>query len=443
MQIKLSDHFTYSGLLRFTLPSMAMMLFTSVYVVVDGFFVSNFVGKEALAGVNFIYPFLMILGTVGFLFGTGGGALVAITMGEGDPKRANELFSLFVYVSLGLGAAFTLLGFVMLRPVAVWMGAEGEMLEDALTYGRWYLMSLPLFIVEHEFESFTVTAEKPRLGLFFNLAAGMTNIVLDAVLVGVLRMGIDGAAVATALCQTVGGAGPLIYFSRKNSSLLRLGRTHWDGKALIRCVGNGSSELMSNISMSLVGILYNIQLLRIAGEDGVAAYGTIMYVNMVFIAVFIGYSIGSAPVIGYHHGAGDKAELKSLLKKSLVILGVMSVAMLVFGETMSGPVARIFVGYDDALMDMTRDGFRLYSTMFIFSGYAIFGSSLFTALGDGVTSAVISGLRTMVFETASVLLLPLALGLSGIWLSAPLAEAMSVVLSGFFLVKKRDKYGYF
>lgn len=442
MKIRLSDHFTVSRLLRFTFPSMAMMLFTSVYVVVDGFFVSNFVGKQALAGVNFIYPYLMILGTVGFLFGTGGGAIVAITLGEGRPERANELFSLFVYFSLGLGTALTGLGALLLRPVAVWMGAEGEMLEDALCYGRWFLASMPLFIAEHEFESFTVTAEKPRLGFLFNFAAGMTNIVLDALLVGVLKLGITGAAAATCFCQTVGGAGPLLYFSRKNSSLLRLGRARWDGRALARCVGNGSSELMSNLSMSLVGMLYNVQLLRLAGEDGVAAYGTIMYVNLVFIAVFIGYSIGSAPVIGYHHGAGDREELRSLLRKSLGILLALSAAMFLFGETAAGAVARLFVGYDEGLCAMTRRGFRLYSTMFLFSGCAIFGSGFFTALGDGVTSALISGLRTLVFETGAVLLLPLALDLDGVWLAAPLAELMSVALSAYFLVKKRERYGY-
>ncbi len=443
MDIKLSDRFTYGRLLRFVWPSISMMIFTSFYIVVDGFFVSNFVGKEALAGVNFIYPFLQIVGCLGFLVGSGGGAIVAITLGQGKSEKANEIFSLFVYFSLALGLILTGIGYALLRPVAVWMGAEGEMLHDALTYGRWFLFSMPMFILEHEFESFNSTAEKPKLGLVFTLSAGMTNIVLDAILVGLLGLGIDGAAAATAFCQIVGGLAPLIYYSRPNSSLLRLGRARWDGRAVLRCFTNGSSELMSNISMSLVGMLYNLRLLRLAGEDGVAAYGAVMYVNMVFIAVFIGYSIGASPLIGYHYGAGDNGELRSLLKKSLVILGVTQITMFILGETLAEGVARIFVGYDAELVDMTRHGFRLYSTMFLFSGYAIFGSAFFTALGDGLTSALISGLRTMVFEALSVLLLPLALGLDGIWLSAPLAELLSVVLSASFLVGKRKKYGYF
>lgn len=442
MDIKLSDHFSCGRLLRFVWPSVSMMIFTSVYIVVDGFFVSNFVGKEALAGVNFIYPFLQMIGCLGFLVGSGGGAIVAITLGEGKGKKANEIFSLFVYSSLALGLILTALGFILLRPVAVWMGAEGEMLKDALTYGRWFLFSMPMFILEHEFESFNSTAEKPKLGLIFTLSAGMTNIVLDALLVGVLGLGIDGAAAATAFCQIVGGLAPLIYYSRPNSSLLRLGRARWDGRAVLRCFTNGSSELMSNISMSLVGILYNLRLLRLAGEDGVAAYGAVMYVNMVFIAVFIGYSIGAAPLIGYHYGAGDRQELRSLLRKSLVILGVTQITMFILGETLSEGVARIFVGYDESLVAMTRHGFKLYSTMFLFSGYAIFGSAFFTALGDGLTSALISGLRTIVFEAASVMLLPLVLDLDGIWLSAPLAELLSVVMCAIFLIARRKKYEY-
>ena len=287
MTIQLSDHFTYRRLLRFTLPSIAMMIFTSIYGIVDGFFVSNFVGKTSFAAVNFIMPFLMILGAFGFMFGTGGSALIAKTMGEGDMPRANRLFSLLTYTSASLGVAVAVFGIIFIRPVAALLGAEGEMLNDCVTYGRIILLALPFFMLQMEFQSFFVTAEKPQTGLYATVAAGVTNMVLDALFIAVFRWGIVGAAAATATSQLVGGVIPLVYFGRKNTSLLRLGRTVFDGRALLKTCTNGSSELMSNLSMSLVGMLYNVQLMKYAGEDGVAAYGVLMYVCFIFIAVFL------------------------------------------------------------------------------------------------------------------------------------------------------------
>lgn len=327
MNIQLSDHFDLKKLLRFTLPSIVMMIFTSVYGVVDGFFVSNFVGKTPFAAVNFIMPFLMILGAVGFMFGTGGSALIAITVGAGDRKKADRLFSLFVYVSGLCGIAIAVFGILFIRPIASLLGAEGAMLDQCVSYGRVILVTLPAYMLQFEFQSFFATAEKPQLGLAVTIAAGVTNMVLDALFVAVFKWGLLGAAAATALSQAVGGLLPLIYFARPNTSILRLTRTRFDGKALLKACTNGSSELMTNISMSLVSILYNIQLIRYAGEDGVAAYGVLMYVNLVFLAAFIGYSVGCAPVVGYHFGAADYAELKSLLKKSLTVIAVFSVSM--------------------------------------------------------------------------------------------------------------------
>ena len=441
-KIKLSDHFTYGRLLRFTLPSIAMMIFTSIYGVVDGFFVSNFVGKIPFAAVNFIMPFLMMLGSVGFMFGTGGSALVSRTMGTRDIARANRIFSLIVYVSLIIGVVIALLGILFLRPVAAALGAEGQLLEDSVAYGRIILMALPAFILQLEFQSFFIAAEKPQLGLWVTVISGVTNMVLDAVLVGLLPLGLVGAALATAISQVVGGLIPVIYFWRPNSSLLRLTKTAFDGSALLKTCTNGSSELMSNISMSLVGMLYNMQLLQYAGENGVAAYGTIMYVNFVFLAAFIGYSIGTAPVIGFHYGAENHAELKSLLRKSTVIVGVFSLCMFVIALALAHPLSSIFVSYDTQLLELTVHGFHIFAFSFLLAGFAIFSSGFFTALNDGLTSAVISFLRTLVFQTAAVMLLPLLLGIDGIWWSVVAAEGMAVFVGAIFLIVKQKKYQY-
>ena len=444
MNIRLSDHFSYKKLLRFTLPSIAMMIFTSIYGVVDGFFVSNFVGKTPFAAVNFIMPFLMILGAFGFMFGTGGSALVAKTMGEGDRERANKIFSLIVYVSLAVGIVIAVMGIIFLRPVAKLLGAEGELLENCVKYGRIILLALPAFMLQFEFQSFFVAAEKPKLGLAVTVAAGVTNMVLDALLVGLLPLGLVGAAMATALSQCVGGIVPVVYFLRKNNtSLLRLCKTHFDGRVLLKTSVNGSSELMSNISFSLVGMLYNIQLLNYAGENGVAAYGVLMYVNFIFISAFIGYSVGSAPVVGYNFGAGNKTELKSLLRKSLVIVGCFSVFMVVAAELLAKPFGMLYVGYDAALLEMTVTGFVISSFSFLFSGMAIYGSSFFTALNDGLTSALISFLRTLVFQVAAVIIFPLIWGIDVIWVSIVAAELMATLTTALFLMIKRKKYGYF
>lgn len=375
MKIQLSEHFNYKKLLRFTLPSIIMMIFTSIYSVVDGFFVSNFVGKTPFAAVNFIMPFLMILGAFGFMFGTGGSALISKTMGEGDKERAKQLFSLFIYVSAGCGVVIAAAGIIFIRPVAALLGADGTMLEDCVRYGRIILIALPAYMLQFEFQSFFVAAEKPHLGLVVTIAAGVTNMTLDALLVAVFSLGLVGAAAATAISQCVGGIIPLIYFLCPNSSILRLIRTKFDGRALFKACTNGASELMSNISMSIVGMLYNMQLIKYAGENGVAAYGVLMYVNFIFLAAFIGYSVGTAPIIGYNYGSGNHSELKNLLKKSLCLIGIFSVAMVVAAEGLAHPLASMFVGYDLELFKMTLRGFMIYSFSFLFSGMAIFGSS--------------------------------------------------------------------
>jgi len=444
MSIRLSDHFTYRRLLRFTLPSIAMMIFTSIYGVVDGFFVSNYAGKTPFAAVNLIMPVLMIAATVGFMFGTGGTAIVANTLGEGKPKEANEYFSLFVYVTFAAAVVIEILGLIFLRRIAQALGAEGELLEDCVTYARINLLALPFYSLQQLFQSFFVTAERPNLGFKVTVAAGLTNIVLDAVLCILLPQPykLAGAAAATALSQTVGGVAPLLYFFRKNDSILRLGRARFDGRAILKACTNGSSEFMSNVSMNVVGMLYNAQLMKYAGENGIAAYGVMMYVSMIFAAAFIGYSIGTAPVIGYHSGAKNYGELRGLLRKSLRLIGVCAVCMTAAAELLAYPLAALFVGYEADLMNLTLSGFRIFSIGFLFMGFAIFGSGFFTALNDGLTSAVISFLRTLVFEAAAVLILPRLFGITGVWMAVVFAELMAMTISAIFIAAKRGKYHY-
>lgn len=442
MNIQLSEHFSYKKLLQYTWPSIIMMIFTSIYGVVDGFFVSNFVGKTPFAAVNFIMPFLMILGAIGFMFGTGGSALISKTMGEGDADKANRIFSLLTYVSLVCGMIIAGFGIVLIRPIAASLGAEGEMLDHCVLYGRIILLALPFYILQYEFQSFFPTAGKPQTGLIVTVAAGLTNMILDALLVAVFRFGLAGAAVATAASQLVGGVVPLIYFARKNRSLLHLGKTKFDGRSIRKTCTNGSSELMSNISISIVSMLYNVQLMKYAGENGVAAYGVLMYVSMIFQAAFIGYAVGVMPVTGYHFGASNTAELNSLLKKSTAIIGVFAVCMLILSEGLAHPLANIFVGYDGELTELTVQAFKIFSFSFLFAGFSIFGSSFFTALNDGLTSALISFLRTLVCQSAAVMILPLICGINGIWISIVAAEIVSAAITAVFIIGKRKRYHY-
>ncbi|MBR7116534.1 MAG: MATE family efflux transporter [Clostridia bacterium] len=444
MQIQLSDKFNYSRILRFTMPSVLMLVFTSIYGVVDGFFVSNFVNKTAFTAINFIWPYMMILGAAGFMLGTGGSALISKILGEdgGDSKRANKTFSMLIYVSIAVGIILALTGIFTVRPVAALLGAEGAMLEDCVLYGIVLSISLPAFLLQNMFQSLFVTAEKPKLGLYVTVIAGVANMVLDALLVAVFPMGLLGAALATASSQVLGGIIPLFYFARKNGSLLRLVPALPDFPALGRICFNGSSELLSNISMSVVGMLYNAQLMHYAGEDGVAAYGVLMYVNFIFISAFIGYAVGISPVVGYHYGAGNTDELKSLRRKSTVIILITSVAMFALSELLAYPLSYMFVGYDEALLNMTLRGFTIYSFCFLFAGLAIFISSFFTALNDGLTSAILSFARTIVIQVAGVLLLPIWLHLDGIWLSVVISDLLSMLLGIAFLLAYKRKYSY-
>ena len=441
-QIRLSDHFTYRKLLQFVFPSIVMMIFTSIYGVVDGLFVSNFAGKTAFAAINLVMPFIMVLGGIGFMIGTGGTALVSKTLGEGRQEEANRYFSMMILFTALLGVLLSVTGVVFMRPVALFLGATPEMLEDCVRYGRIVNAFTAAFMLQNVFQSFLIAAEKPKLGLAATVAAGVTNMALDALFVAGFRWGIAGAAVATGLSQCVGGLFPLVYFLRPNSSRLRLVRTRLELRPLLNACGNGSSELMSNISSSIVSMLYNFQLLKYIGEDGVSAYGVLMYVQFIFIAIDIGYSIGCAPVVGFHYGAQNHAELKNMLKKSVLLMCASGAVLTVLARLLAAPLAKLFVGYDEGLYTLTCHAFRLFSFAFLFAGFNIFASSFFTALGNGSISAAISFLRTLVFQTASVLILPLIFDVDGIWYAITVAEVFATLISVIFLFAKRKKYHY-
>ena len=442
MKIKLSDHFTYSKLLRFVFPAIIMMIFTSIYGVVDGLFVSNFAGKTAFASINLVMPFVMILGGIGFMIGTGGTALVSKVLGEGKKEKANKIFTMMIIFTLLLGTLLSVIGVVSMPWVADFLGATEEMMADCILYGRIVTGFTVAFMLQNVFQSFLIAAEKPKLGLLATVLAGITNMALDAIFIIVFKWGVAGAAIATGLSQCVGGIFPLIYFSRDNSSLLRLTKTKLEIKPILNACGNGSSELMSNISSSVVSMIYNFQLMKYVGEDGVSAYGVLMYVQFIFVAIYIGYAIGCAPITGYHFGAQNHGELKNMLRKSAFLSAISGVVLTILAIVLSSPLAKLFVGYDEELYELTRHAFSLFAYSFLLAGFNIFTSSFFTALNNGAVSAAISFMRTLIFQTSSVLILPIFLGVDGIWWAITVAEVFAFILSLIFLFAKREKYHY-
>jgi len=443
MEIKLSDHFSYGKLLRFTIPTIGTMILISVYSIVDGYFVSNFAGKTPFAALNLIYPLIMVLGSVGFMLGSGGTAIVTRLLGKGKPDEANAVFSMLVYVAILLGTALGILGILIARPASIFLGASEEMLEWSVLYCRIIMAALPALILQFMFQPLIIAAERPKLGFWISFAAGMTNIVGDALLVGVFDLGLKGAAIASAASMYVGGLAPLIFFlSSRNNTHLRLGRMERSLRYLGESCFNGSSELLANVAASVVSMCYNFQLMKYLGENGVAAYGVVMYVMFIFIAIFVGYSSGIAPVIGFNYGAANHQEQKSIFSKSMKIIAISAVAMVLFAEAMASPLAVLFVGYDTELCALTEKAFRIYSLSFLLCGFNIYGSAMFTGLSNGKISAVISFFRTLVCETVAVMLLPLVFGINGIWFAIVVAESVALCLTTFFVLRNRSRYGY-
>ena len=442
MKIQLSDHFTYKRLLKFTVSPIIMMIFTSIYWLVDGIFVSNIVGKTAFSAINFIWPVIMILSTIGFMLGTGGSALVSKTLGEKNNQKANELFSMFIYVTIIVGIIFTVLGIIFVEPIGALMGATGQLLADCTTYAQIVLISLAAYMLQLEFQSFFSTAEKPHLGLVITIISGVCNMILDALLIAVFKIGLKGAAIATATSQIIGAVIAMIYFAKSKKSLIKLTVFKLDVKSLLKACGNGFSELMSNVSMALVGVVYNVQLLKLEGENGVSAYGALNYVCMIFLAIFIGFSIGTAPIIGYNFGAKNHKELKNVLTKSIVIITIASISMFIISEVLAYPLSYMFSGYDEYLLNLTKRAFMIYSFSYLFAGIAIFGSSFFTALNNGAISALCSFLRTVVFQLLFVSILPIFMKTDGVWLSISIAECLAAIVCVIFILTKRKKYHY-
>ncbi len=442
MNIQISEHFNDRKLIQFTLPTITMMIVTSVYGVVDGIFVSNCVGSDAFAAVNLILPAVMMLGAIGFMIGTGGSALVSMTLGEGRKKKANEYFSMLIAFVILAGIILTVVGLVTLRRVALLLGADGEILEECVLYGKVLLVALVPFMLQNCFQSFLVVAERPKLGLKISVAAGVTNMLLDFLFVYLFRWGVFGAAAATGLSQAVGGVIPLCYFLRPNNSTLQLVRFRFAWSPIAKSCMNGSSEMLTNLSMSLVNMLYNLQLMKFAGADGVAAYGIIMYVSFIFIGTYLGYSIGVAPIVGYHYGAGNQSELKSLLKRSVKLIGIAAFVLTSISELFAKELAGIFVSYDSGLMEMTTRAIRLFSISYLISGFNIFGSAFFTALNNGLVSALISFMRTLLFQIIMIITLPAIWGLDGIWLAIVAAEALALVVTVICFAANVKRYRY-
>lgn len=442
MKISLSEHFDYKKLIKFTIPTIIMMIFTSIYGVVDGLFISNIVGSDAFASVNLIMPFIMILGTLGFMIGTGGSALVSKTLGEGDKEKANQIFSMLIYFLLVAGLILSILGFVFIEPIAKLLGADSTTLANCVVYGRVLLVALIPFLLQNSFQSFLVVAEKPTMGLIISIIAGITNMILDFLFIYVFKMGVFGVAFATGISQLVGGVIPFVYFARKNPTQLKLVKAKIDKKALFQSCTNGSSEMLTNVSTSLVNMLYNMQLMKLVGADGVVAYGIIMYISFIFSGTYIGYSIGIAPIVGYHYGSDNKEELKNLFKKSLILIGIVSVTMTLLAELLSRPLASIFVNYDKNLLNMTTTAIRLFSLSYFISGFNIFASAFFTALNDGFVSALISFMRTLVFQLIMIIVLPMLFKLNGVWLAVVVAEVLALLVSVIYLKVNQKKYEY-
>lgn len=440
--IQLSEHFNYKKLLKFTFPTIIMMIFTSIYGIVDGIFVSNVVGSDSFAAVNLIMPLIMLVGSIGFMIGTGGSALVSKTLGENKSKQANEYFSMLIYFLTGFGVVISIIGFVLIRPMAELLGADAKIIEDCVTYGKVLMIMMVPFLLQNAFQSFLVVAEKPAFGLSISIMAGITNMTLDFLFIYALKGGVFGAALATGISQIIGCVVPIIYFLKRDSKPLRLVKCRLNGRALCKSCLNGSSEMLTNLSMSLVNMLYNMQLIKFIGSDGIVAYGIIMYVSFIFVGTYLGYSIGVAPIIGYHYGAGNTSELKNLLKKSLILTATAAIVLTALAEFLAPMLGRIFVSYDKNLLTMTIHAIRLFSLAYIIQGFNIFASSFFTALNNGLVSAIISFMRTLVFQLIMIFLLPNIIGIDGIWLSVVAAEVLSLIISAFYFIKNRKKYHY-
>ena len=443
----LSDHFTYRKIFRMTIAPILMMIFTSLYVVVDGLFIANFVGKDAYAGENLIFPIIMIIGGIGFMFGTGGSALSAKLLGEGKKEEANQVFSMLLVFTFLVGIIVSIGGYFLVETFAHGMAsitedATDEMVKEAITYGKILIIGQAIFMLQNYFQSFLLVDERSRLGFIATLCAGIGNIILDFLFIVVFKLGVAGAALGTISGYFVGAIIPFIHFIKNKNGLIEFKLTRFKARPILKSCFNGSSEFVNNISSSIVGIVFNIQLLKFMGQNGVAAYGTIAYVSFLFVSIFIGYSIGMAPVISFNYGAENHDELKNVLRKSLIIIFIMELFMVLISFTCARPLAMLFSSGNNDLEELTINALRICSLAFIFTGIGIFTSSFFTALNNGALSALNAFMRTLVFQIAFILLLPLIFGASGIWWAIIFADCAAFILAIACLIWKRKQYHY-
>lgn len=444
MEIKLSDRFTYPKLLRFTIPTMLMILCTSSYGIVDGVFISNFAGVTDFSAVNLMFPFIYGAATLGYMFGSGGNAVIAKLLGEKDDCGANRAFSMIVLSGLFLGVITAAVMYVLTPSFARSVGAAGALYESAVKYAKICFLFTPPFILQTMFLSFFIAAGKPKLSLYVNIVSGVINIFFDWLFIAEFNLGVEGAASATGLGQLSGAVIPLIYFIRKNSSLLKLtAKFKFNGKILGLTCANGSSEMVTNLSMSIVNTLYNAALIETAGEPGPAAYGVVLYLNFLFAAIFLGYSQGSAPIVSYDYGARNVSELQNITKKSLTLMLSLGVFCTAFAYFVSPPFARVFCAGNPELYELAVHGSQIFAFSYLLSGFNIWASAFFTALSNGLISALLSFLRLFVFQIGCILILPRIFGLSGIWASIAVAEVLAAVPAAVCLFACRNKYGYF
>lgn len=443
MRIELSGHYSVRRLLVSAVPSIVMILVTSLYSIVDGVFVSNFAGTTPFAALNLMWPAMQVVTVLGLMVGTGGSALVSKTKGEGDDKKADAIFSTLVRFTLILGVIMGALFFILTPQIARWLGAEGELLRQSIIYARICISVAPVFMIQMAFNSFFMAAEKPQLGTALSIASGITNIIVDAVLIVWLKMGIAGAAIGTASGMAVGGLYPIFYFSSKrNSSSLHLVKNTAEFRHVLKACSNGLSEYVGNIALSVVSICYNVQLMKYLGENGVSVYGILMYLGFAFASLFIGYNIMATPVIGYNYGAGNRPELKSLLNKSMGIVLTTGILLAGIVTALARPLATIFVSYDPELLDLAVRAIRIYFISFTICGINMFTSAWFTGLNNGIVSAVAAFTRTLVFELGAVFVIPALFGIDAIWAAVNVAEVLALILSAALILAFRRRYGY-
>jgi len=444
MKIELQGHYGYGRLVRTMLPSIATMIVSSIYSIADGLFVSNYAGSTAFAAMNIIWPGIQILAVFGLMVGAGGSALVSKTLGEGDQDKACRIFSMLTRITMLAGIAMAFLFFILMKPLTWVLGAEGGMIQMATTYGRIIVITLPLYMIQMMFQPFFMVAEKPELGTQISIICGVVNIVLDALFIIVFRLGLIGAALGTAISIATGGLFSLIWFlSKRNKTHLQFRKnvkTEW--KHVGKSCSNGLSEYVGNVALSVVSICYNLQLMKYIGESGVAAYGILMYLGFVFAAVFIGYNLSVTQIIAFNYGERNHTELRSLLHKSIILISVGGVIMTTVAETAAAPLARFFVGYDESICILTIRAIRIYMLSFLICGLNMFASAWFTALNNGIISAISAFVRTFIFELGCVFILPTFFGVDGIWNAVNVAEVCALLFSAFLITAFSKKYGY-